>query len=72
MSLGAFLAAFTAFLQILPRLMNLIEKMEKELGPEWDKLLIQSAEGYAKLKAARNGEERRAAEEQIARVWLRR
>lgn len=64
------LGQILAFLAALPKLIELVLKLQKELGPDWDQALIDGVRGYQKLRDAKGPEERHDAEKDAARGWM--
>ena len=53
----------------LPKLLELVDRLEKSLGPNWDLVITHNAEAYAAFKKASTPEEKDAALKSVATAW---
>ena len=58
-----------AFLRAIPKLMALVNRLEKDMGPEWPKIMNNALEAYAGLRNAKTPEDRDAALKRIGDSW---
>lgn len=64
------IATILSFLTALPKLYELWKLAEKEIGPDWDKRLIEGVQAYQRFKDAKTPEARLEAEREVAKSWF--
>lgn len=63
------LATVLAFIRAIPKILDLIERAEKALGPNWAAVAGETLDAYAKVRNAKTPEERDDALKRISSSW---
>ena len=62
--------ALLTLVAALPKLISLVDRLEKSFGKGWHERIVGGLDEYEALKNAKTEAERREAESRLARIWL--
>ena len=65
------MAQIWALILAIPKIISLIESLERSFGKDWQKVVQEGLEAYGSLRKAESQEDRNAALKRISDAWTK-